>query len=426
MTAEVAILNKSAVALAADSAVTINNPKGEKIYNTAIKLFNLNKRHPVGIMIYNNSVFVNTPWETIIKAYRSYIRDEIKDTIYEQAIDFIDYIKNSKNIFTEEDILNSNKENEIEAILTIIKINIENKIDEITRNGEDANIPQIIDDQIEFQKNYFISFKYYDNFSENNLKDFFNKNKWIFGRIKNNIFQKISFSKKNLVDLVKIVFDFIYKNHKFLQTKTGIVITGFGNNEFLPSLVDFEIKTFLDGILLYKIINNDVRVSGCSIRPYAQPEMVHTFIQGINPKLLNDAYSVLNRLFQKISNDFNLIPQLINLDDNIKTELIENVKRFHKENFKLFGDEFNNIIRKNYTNPVLNSVESLPKEELASVAESLIYLTFLRKRMSEEPETVGGAIDVAIISKGDGFIWIKRKHYFNQELNPHFFKNYFK
>ena len=41
-----------------------------------------------------------------------------------------------------------------------------------------------------------------------------------------------------------------------------------------------------------------------------------------------------------------------------------------------------------------------------------------------EMETVGGPIDVAVISKGDGFIWIKRKHYFNKDLNPQFFKNY--
>jgi len=41
-------------------------------------------------------------------------------------------------------------------------------------------------------------------------------------------------------------------------------------------------------------------------------------------------------------------------------------------------------------------------------------------------ETVGGPIDVAVISKGDGFIWIKRKHYFKAELNSQFFSNYFR
>jgi len=41
-------------------------------------------------------------------------------------------------------------------------------------------------------------------------------------------------------------------------------------------------------------------------------------------------------------------------------------------------------------------------------------------------ETVGGPIDVAVISKGDGFVWIKRKHYFRPELNHCFFRNYFR
>ena len=45
--------------------------------------------------------------------------------------------------------------------------------------------------------------------------------------------------------------------------------------------------------------------------------------------------------------------------------------------------------------------------------------------MSPDSETVGGPVDVAVISKGDGFIWIDRKHYFRKELNDHFFRNYY-
>jgi len=42
VTAEIAILNKSAIALAADSAVTISvGPNQQKIYDTADKLFEL-------------------------------------------------------------------------------------------------------------------------------------------------------------------------------------------------------------------------------------------------------------------------------------------------------------------------------------------------------------------------------------------------
>ncbi len=49
MTAEIAILNSSAVALAADSAVTANTSNGQKIYNTAEKIFRLSKNNPVGM-----------------------------------------------------------------------------------------------------------------------------------------------------------------------------------------------------------------------------------------------------------------------------------------------------------------------------------------------------------------------------------------
>ena len=70
MTAEVAILNKTAVALAADSAITFS---GNKIFNTGNKLFTLSKYQPIGIMIYGNAEFMGVPWETIIKFFREHL-----------------------------------------------------------------------------------------------------------------------------------------------------------------------------------------------------------------------------------------------------------------------------------------------------------------------------------------------------------------
>ena len=69
-------------------------------------------------------------------------------------------------------------------------------------------------------------------------------------------------------------------------------------------------------------------------------------------------------------------------------------------------------------------VNALPKDELAAMAEALVNLTAFKRRLTGTLETVGGPIDVAVISKGDGLVWVKRKHYFPKELNPHFFTNY--
>ena len=78
----------------------------------------------------------------------------------------------------------------------------------------------------------------------------------------------------------------------------------------------------------------------------------------------------------------------------------------------------------NYVRPVMSVVSMLPKDELAAMAETFVNLTSFKRKVSIGPETVGGPIDVAVISKGDGFIWIKRKHYFEQSLNPQYFTKY--
>lgn len=82
--------------------------------------------------------------------------------------------------------------------------------------------------------------------------------------------------------------------------------------------------------------------------------------------------------------------------------------------------------QKTYINPVLNIVASLPKIDLAEMAEALVNLTAFKQHVSADAETVGGPTDVAVISKGDGFIWVKRKHYFDPKLNQHFFENYYR
>jgi hypothetical protein len=71
MTAEIAILNKSAVALATDSAITISaGQREEKIFDSGDKLFELSCSNPIGIMIYNDLQFAEIPLPAIIKEFR--------------------------------------------------------------------------------------------------------------------------------------------------------------------------------------------------------------------------------------------------------------------------------------------------------------------------------------------------------------------
>lgn len=84
--------------------------------------------------------------------------------------------------------------------------------------------------------------------------------------------------------------------------------------------------------------------------------------------------------------------------------------------------------RQYHINPIMETVSIAPKEELAQMAETLVNLTSFRRNLSmdEFSQSVGGPIDVALITKGDGFIWMKRKHYFDLNINQHFVQNYFR
>jgi hypothetical protein len=68
-----------------------------------------------------------------------------------------------------------------------------------------------------------------------------------------------------------------------------------------------------------------------------------------------------------------------------------------------------------------DAVMFMAKSDLPNFAEALVNITSVKSRASLDTESVGGPIDVAVISRDDGFVWVKRKHYFDPSLNPRFF-----
>jgi len=70
MTAEIVLMNKNAIAMAADSAGTIETAGSFKTFPSMNKLFALSYEHSIGIMVYNSSFFMGLPWETIMHEFR--------------------------------------------------------------------------------------------------------------------------------------------------------------------------------------------------------------------------------------------------------------------------------------------------------------------------------------------------------------------
>lgn len=428
MTAEVAIINSNGVALAADSAVTVGG--GKKIYNSALKLFTLSKTEPVGVMIYGNADLISAPWETLIKLFRKHIHNKYYDYLSAYGENFINFLNLNSKFFPEAEQNNWLVRQSMIWYQDILNT-VEQKILEENAHGnhidDEARLKLLIS-RIDICHEFLSSRPVTLEINAKEIKTIKRKAKIAVQDPVKYMFKDFNLPKKTYDKLFDVAFLCVYR-HTFQRNSSGIVIAGFGEEEIYPSVITYEVAGVFDNKLIYRTIDGKTIISKDSsdagIIAFAQEDMVATLMQGVNPNLLSYIKDHLNQT-------------LLNLKDFIEsnfytTELEEKIpfdKNILGENFRELIDDslksIQNQIREEHIDPVVNMVASLPKDELAAMAESLVNLTAFKRRISESLETVGGPIDVAVISKGDGFIWVKRKHYFPAELNQHFFTNYFR
>ena len=61
---------------------------------------------------------------------------------------------------------------------------------------------------------------------------------------------------------------------------------------------------------------------------------------------------------------------------------------------------------------------AMPIQDAIDLATFMVETTIKFVRFNFRAETVGGPIEIAAITKHEGFKWIRRKFFFNEELNP--------
>lgn len=398
MTSEVLIMTPSAVAMAADSVVTVN---GNKTYEGVNKLFMLSNNPPMGIMTYNNANFLTFPMETIIKDFRDKISDKNFDTIYDFKKEFNDYLKgvcNGKDAVTSYSI--------VDKFNSFIK-QLNHDLDEIPNFIKHISEETINIDNEKYEKLLF----------ENDE----------FERIYDSKIQEVTQNIKCAEDIdLVVLFKRLFIKRFVLDGFTGIVIAGFNRENLFPSYVHFKIIV-LDG---FKFIFDDCEddcVGGETaviLKPFAQINAITNFLNGID---VSTNYLIAS-YFKKVIDDYsNNIEELIKANRKINGKdeqvVLSDLESLKQNNERIVSDfvGFIDTLKDKNSEPILKSIMSLPKEELANLSESLINITSLKVKVQDNLETVGGDVDVAIITNGDGFVWTKRKHYFKESLNPQFF-----
>lgn len=438
MTAVIGILNKTAVAVAADSAVTIGD--NQKILNTANKLFTLSKFHPVGIVIYNSASFVSVPWEVLIKEYRRQRAMSAQDKLEGYANDFVCYVRSNVGLIspeTRKESICASATKLFKAINSEVRTKLNTAVQQLPPAEQTMEkitaltaqyLPEVI--RLKAIKYSTVNYPLIDDaeLQAYPLPDFLS----FYSEPLNKTWQQEMGGIQFTPDAKEAAFEVLYnyfKGESFdLSSWSGIGVIGYGDKEIYPSCYMLHFAEVVGDFVRVKKKGDEsfqiTDTQASAILPFAQRDVIQGFLDGVRPDLASVYYQVFGNLLSGVNAQLTAYQaQLVNtlppgfsaptmsLDVN---QLVTNFAQLMQ------GVQQDKIIK-----PVLNSVVGLSKDDLAEMAESLIHLTYLHRRINSAPESVGGPIDVAVISKGDGFIWIKRKFYFRPEINPGFVQNYF-
>lgn len=357
-------------------------------------------------MIHGSGDYLSFPWEVVVKEYRKYARSKKFKKTQDCVTDFIKFLGSAR--FSDEVGENNS------VIYPLIDL-IESILESITGDGTAADVQLVLAQVVRYRRAFERQQTILPNLDEKKFRE----------RIGPQVEEYVDyvfegFETSDLKsELLSLAFQW-FKSKRQSTFSTGLVIAGFGEDELFPCLYFYAVDGKLGKDLRAWEVNakNLTEQKTAVIAPFAQQDMSFLFMEGISDSYLAYLRRGMRDLLEESVTELAQVPE--DAPNEVREATAAAAASFADKASDKFMEKFAQHRRETFVNPVMAALGALPKEEMAAMAEALVDLTSLRRKVDSNLETVGGPVDVAVISKGDGFVWIKRKHYFKPELNPDF------
>lgn len=420
MTSEICLMNRRAVVLAADSATTVTRWNGtereERYFKGANKVFQLSIHDPIGLMIYDSASIHKVPWEVVIKEFRSHLGSTSHTHVKGYAEAFFQFLDESDAMFPKEE----QDQTFHSAVLTCAFRRI------ISQKSGDSFKPeeqQKHADAVAKALNKEVS--QFDIHRALEHADLTEWRKTVVAKLEDALVEfdgKLGPKKlpTRLTDFASDCVELVIRKPELFLSTTGLVFAGYGREEFFPSIVEYQSC----GMIAGKHIANEERSDEIThskpawVSGFAQTSMIDTFEMGISREVYNDVASSVSNGLKELRTQ---ITKALGSGKTV-TRAIENADFntvFESAREKICQQVLNSAMDDNVA-PMRDVLSSLPLEEMAELAETLINLQSLKEKVTKPSETVGGPVDVAVITKSEGLVWVKRKHYFDGKLNSRY------
>lgn len=422
MTCEIIVANRLGIALAADSAVTFSGSNGNTYASGANKIFQLATAEPVAIMIYNGASLQSIPWEILIKAFRRKMGANGFQGLVAYRDEFLAFLNDEANAAIHPEVRKLDTRQAYGICAGQLYGLLRRKAPDLFQSGKDpstlariyAGITAEIDEDL----------------AASPITACLNPEDLpvaIREETDSLAVQIEAFITQDAPQLVGIIdaskmaqqaIEVAYKHGPELLSisrYTGLVIAGFGQADYLPSYLSLHCFGFVGSRILWTAesqgdINHGITAS--LIQGFARQSMIETFTQGASPEIwwsIGDAFRNHATQACRVAAQ-NAGVQLGDAEIHAAVETVADS----------FNKQWTYTTIEAHLKPLRAIVAGLALEELAELAENLVMLESLKEKVTSRTQSVGGPIDLAVITKEEGLVWIKRKHYFDAGLNPRY------
>jgi hypothetical protein len=413
MTSEIAVMNQRAVALAADSAVTLIDGGTVVVRNDQKKLFNLADGHPVGVMFFGVADMMGHPWDHLIEHYQKKVKPRAFAHVRDYAQSYTGMMDNLPEFFAKD-----KQKDEYRRLLASVfryVFHLAQYLRETQGEYAEASDAQVLESAVE---RVWREYQFRDDGTPRGDLSCFPQGfaatvERDYSGIANEIigygFGAFGIGQQAMAHLKDIAVFAVVKD-LFLEDVTGLVFAGYGTEERYPVVVTCFLSAIVGGIVKRTeastdAIDTEVR---SKIRVFADSEVTNAFIRGIDFNLERRIYGTVRMLLH------GLVDQVIGAFGDTDADKREAVRQQFQaqlvpQYFNALRGMMGEYQQNAFINPVLRVLEIVAKAELAETAKELVSLNVFKKRIMAQKQTVGGAIDVAVISRENGFQWWTRQ-----------------
>jgi hypothetical protein len=385
MTCEIAVINREAVALAADSASSIGY--GRKVFPSAQKLFSLSPNHPVGIMVYGDADMLEVPWETVVKRYRDQLGTQTFPTLGEYGENLIAFLERNEHDLlpdiAQRRYFSHTVRNCFQALVHDIDDFVRMLIEEkgsITHRDVAKLASFLVDKYLDTLTKGSTFGSIPGDYSVKLLEKYEQE----IDAIRREVFEELPLSRVAEQQLKDICLNLFLRDiHSVKSSKleyfseyeprrlSGIVIAGFGDHDTFPSIVTYEIEGMLLNHLIYtpskeKSKTIDLEELPAEIIPFAQTDMVEQFLYGVDQDYDLELINSSRDEFRKACH------QIIDGDKKLgaqdKQRLETKLRKRLESAAKTCIDKSLQFQLDKHWWPMLRVLSALPKTELATVA----------------------------------------------------------